>query len=66
MGIFSNESQINTGKRKRKLEEDRTDSDGTKRKLTDREQQEKIKLDEAQLGSTSGKYVFLILFWAFH
>lgn len=45
--------KINTGKRKRKLEEDRTDSDGTKRKLTDKEQQEKIKLDEAQLGSTS-------------
>lgn len=45
--------KINNEKRKRKLSSDRVDSDGIKRKLTEKEQKEKIKLDEEQLGTST-------------
>ena len=55
--------KANYEKRKRKLSEEKSQNpDEPKKKLTDREQKEKIKMDEADLGSTKGKifkYFFL-------
>lgn len=45
--------KANYEKRKRKLSEEKSKNpDEPKKKLTDREQKEKIKMDEADLGST--------------
>ena len=57
--------KANYEKRKRKLSEEKSKNpDEPKKKLTDREQKEKIKMDEADLGSTKGKFSkFSILFW---
>ena len=56
--------KANYEKRKRKLSEEKSKNpDEPKKKLTDREQKEKIKMDEADLGSTKGK--FSIFFFNF-
>ena len=49
--------KANYDARKRKLSESKN-PDEPKKKLTDREQKQKIKMDEADLGSTKGTFVF--------
>ena len=56
--------KANYEKRKRKLSEEKSKNpDEPKKKLTDREQKEKIKMDEADLGSTKGKFFKYFFFF---